>query len=45
MIRIGCLGFGLGKGASPLEKWGVLPYFNFRSEAEQASINQHALAS
>jgi hypothetical protein len=29
----------------PLEKWGVLPYFNFRSESEQASINQHALAS
>jgi hypothetical protein len=29
----------------PLEQWGVLPYFNFRSEAEQAKINQRALAS
>ncbi|HXM46091.1 MAG TPA: hypothetical protein VN924_32960 [Bryobacteraceae bacterium] len=29
----------------PLEQWGVLPYFNFRSQSEHASINQHALAS
>jgi hypothetical protein len=29
----------------PLEQWGVLPYFNFRSEAEQAEINQQSLAS
>ena len=29
----------------PLEQWGVLPYFNFRSEAEQARINQQPLAS
>jgi hypothetical protein len=29
----------------PLEQWGVLPYFNFRSQSEQATINQHALAS
>ncbi len=29
----------------PLEQWGVLPYFNFRSQSEQASINQHTLAS
>jgi hypothetical protein len=29
----------------PLEQWGVLPYFNFRSEAEQAKINQKSLAS
>ena len=29
----------------PLEQWGVLPYFNFRSEAEQAKINQQPLAS
>ena len=29
----------------PLEQWGVLPYFNFRSQSEQARINQHALAS
>jgi hypothetical protein len=29
----------------PLEQWGVLPYFNFRSEAEQAQINQQSLAS
>jgi hypothetical protein len=29
----------------PLEQWGVLPYFNFRSEAEQAKINERPLAS
>ena len=29
----------------PLEQWGVLPYFNFRSEAEQAQINRRSLAS
>ncbi|HEY6392135.1 MAG TPA: hypothetical protein VIX89_12700 [Bryobacteraceae bacterium] len=29
----------------PLEEWGVLPYFNFRSESEQARIDQHTLAS
>ena len=29
----------------PLEKWGVLPYFNYRSESEQARINQQTLAS
>ena len=29
----------------PLEKWGVLPYFNFRSEAEQAQLNRQPLAS
>lgn len=29
----------------PLEQWGVLPYFNFRSEAEQAKINRQSLAS
>lgn len=29
----------------PLEQWGVLPYFNFRSQSEQATINHHALAS
>lgn len=29
----------------PLEQWGVFPYFNFRSEAEQAKINRQPLAS
>jgi hypothetical protein len=29
----------------PLEQWGVLPYFNFRSEAEQAKIDRPSLAS
>jgi hypothetical protein len=29
----------------PLEKWGVLPYFNYRSESEQARITQQTLAS
>lgn len=29
----------------PFEQWGVLPYFNFRSESEQAKINQRLLAS
>lgn len=29
----------------PSAEWGVYPYFSFRSEAEQAEINQRALAS
>jgi hypothetical protein len=28
----------------PLEQWGVLPYFNFRSQSEQAKLNQPTLA-
>ena len=28
----------------PLEQWGVLPYFNFRSQSEQAKLNQPAVA-
>ena len=28
----------------PLEQWGVLPYFNFRSQSEQAKLAQPALA-
>jgi hypothetical protein len=24
----------------PLEQWGVLPYFNFRSQSEQAKLDQ-----
>lgn len=28
----------------PLERWGVLPYFNFRSQSEQAEMNQRTLA-
>ena len=28
----------------PLEKWGVLPYFNFRSQSEQAKLDQPTLA-
>ena len=27
----------------PLEQWGVLPYFNFRSQSEQDKLNQPAL--
>ncbi len=27
----------------PLEQWGVLPYFNFRSESEQAQLKQPTL--
>ena len=27
----------------PLEEWGVLPYFNFRSQSEQAKLNQPTL--
>ena len=27
----------------PLEKWGVLPYFNFRSQSEQAKLDQPAM--
>jgi len=29
----------------PLEEWGVLPFFNFRSQSEQAKIDRHSLAS
>lgn len=36
---------GIVQMVQPLEQWGVLPYFNFRSEAEQAKINQRSLAS
>jgi hypothetical protein len=28
----------------PLEQWGVLPYFNFRSQSEQARLDQPTLA-
>jgi hypothetical protein len=28
----------------PLEEWGVLPYFNFRSKSEQANIKQPTVA-
>jgi hypothetical protein len=28
----------------PLEQWGVLPYFNFRSQSEQAKLDQPAVA-
>jgi hypothetical protein len=28
----------------PLEQWGVLPYFNFRSQSEHTKLNQPALA-
>lgn len=27
----------------PFEEWGVLPYFNFRSQSEQAKLDQLAL--
>lgn len=27
----------------PLEQWGVLPYFNFRSQSEQAKLDQPTL--
>jgi hypothetical protein len=29
----------------PLERWGVIPYFDFRSQSEQARIDQHSLAT
>ena len=28
----------------PLEEWGVLPYFNFRTQSEQARVKEPALA-
>ena len=28
----------------PLERWGVLPYFNFRSHTEQATIDRKSVA-
>jgi hypothetical protein len=35
----------IDRQVEPLEQWGVLPYFNFRSQSEQARIKQHVLAS
>ena len=32
------------RDVQPLEQWGVLPYFNFRSQSEQAKLDQPALA-
>jgi hypothetical protein len=29
----------------PLEQWGVSPFFNFRSQSEQADIDRRSLAS
>jgi hypothetical protein len=34
----------LEQKVQPLERWGVLPYFNFRSQSEQAKLNQPTLA-
>ncbi len=28
----------------PLEQWGVLPYFSFRSQSEQAVLQEEAWA-
>lgn len=28
----------------PLEEWGVMPYFNYQSESEQAKMNEPAWA-
>jgi hypothetical protein len=28
----------------PLERWGVFPYFNFRSQSEQAQLDQKTVA-
>ena len=33
----------LEQEVQPLERWGVLPYFSFRSQSEQAKIDQPAL--
>ena len=32
------------QGLQPLEEWGVLPYFSFRSMAEQAALQEEAWA-
>lgn len=32
----------LVREVAPREEWGVLPYFNFRSESEQAQIEANA---
>ena len=34
----------LNDEVQPLEQWGVLPYFNFRSQSEQARLDQLAVA-
>ena len=35
----------IDREVEPLEQWDVLPFFNFRSQSEQAEIDQRALAS
>ncbi len=32
------------RGIRPLEEWGVLPYFNFLTESEQARMQERTLA-
>ena len=34
----------IGEEVQPLERWGVLPYFNYRSQTEQARLDQLAVA-
>ncbi|MGA3099139.1 MAG: hypothetical protein ABSF25_22000 [Bryobacteraceae bacterium] len=34
----------IARQVEPLEKWGVLPYFNYRSQSEQAKLDQPTLA-
>ena len=36
--------FAIEQQVQPLDEWGVLPYFNFRSQSEQAKLNEPALA-
>ena len=34
----------IGDEVQPLERWGVLPYFNYRSRSEQEQLDQLAVA-
>jgi hypothetical protein len=34
----------LVRRVEPLEEWGVLPYFSYRSQSEQAQLNEPAWA-
>jgi len=34
----------IAEQVQPLEEWGVLPYFNFRSESEQAKLSEPSVA-
>jgi hypothetical protein len=36
--------FSIDQQIEPLEQWGVLPYYNFRSQSEQEALKEEAWA-